>query len=338
MRLTWRSVVGAAVLCGLGIGVPVAWAQQPIDVVIALPSSTLTFSSAFIAEDGGFYKKEGLNVSHRSLVGVASVNAVIAGSADFTIGTGPVFLRAAAQGQRLLAIANLLDKPMVEMVLRKDVYEALKVDDKMSLAERGKLLKGKTIAIQGVGSIVHAWERLVAARGGLDPENDVRIAPMEPQSMLAALETKQVDGYTTSMPFTTQAVLRGSAMMFASAARGDAPDLLPFAYDLVETKAETCQANREKCARVVRAFAGANKMIHDHPDEALALMRYRFKEMDPALLEAAWKVVSQAMATDLSVPVSGLANSEKVSIEAKLLDPKDKLASYDGLWTNDFIH
>jgi NitT/TauT family transport system substrate-binding protein len=337
MLLTLRRLVAVVVLGGLSAAAP-AWAQQPIDVVIALPSSTLTFSSAFIAEDGGFYKKEGLNVSHRSLVGVASVNAVIAGSADFTIGTGPVFLRAAAQGQRLLAIANLLDKPMVEMVLRKDVYETLKVDDKMSLAERGKLLKGKTIAIQGVGSIVHAWERLVAARGGLDPENDVRIAPMEPQSMLAALETKAVDGYTTSMPFTTQAVLRGSGMMFASAARGDAPDLLPFAYDLVETKAETCQASREKCARVVRAFAGANKMIHDHPDEALALMRYRFKEMDPALLEAAWKVVSQSMATDLSVPVNGLANSEKVSIEAKLLDPKDKLASYDGLWTNDFIH
>ena len=38
---------------------------------------------------------------HRNLVGVASPNAVLAGSADFTMGTGPVFLRAAAQGQRI---------------------------------------------------------------------------------------------------------------------------------------------------------------------------------------------------------------------------------------------
>ena len=101
---------------------------------MALPAPTLTFSSAFLAEDAGFYKKEGLKVSHRILVGVASPNAVIAGSADFTIGTGPVFLRAAAAGQRLLAIANLIDKPLVELVLRKDVADAAGITDETPLA------------------------------------------------------------------------------------------------------------------------------------------------------------------------------------------------------------
>jgi NitT/TauT family transport system substrate-binding protein len=332
-----RSLAAVAVAFGLGLMPISSRAQQPIDVIIALPAPTLTFAAAFVAEDGGFYKKEGLNVSHRMLVGVAAPNAVIAGSADFTIGTGPVFLRAAAQGQRMLAIANLVDKPLVEMVLRKDVYQALQIDDKMSLAERGKLLKGKTIAIQGVGSIVHAWERFVAARGGLDPENDVRIAPMDPPAMIPALVTKAVDGFTTSLPFTTQAVVDGSAMMFASAAEGVAPDLLPFAYGLVYAKPETCRTNREKCVRVVRALAAANQMIHDKPDDALTLLRRRFKEMDPALLGAAWKIVAPAHTTDLHVPVRGLENSDKVSIEAKLLDPKDKLGSYDGLYTDEFI-
>ncbi len=332
-----RCVAVAAVVLAAGFVPPLGRAQTPIDVVIALPTATLTYSTSVIAEDAGFYRKEGLNVTQPVLVGVAAVNAVIAGSADFTIGTGPVFLRAAAQGQRLLAIANLLDKPMVEMVLRKDVYQRLQIADGMSLAERAQRLKGTTIAIQGVGSIVHAWERVVAARGGLDPETDVRIAPMDPPAMLAALETKAVDGFTTSMPFTTQAVMRDGAVLFASAARGDAPDLLPFAYGLVETKPETCQTNREKCVRVVRALAAASQFIREKPDEALNFLRGRFKEMDPALLEAAWQVVSQAHAKDLRVPPRGLANSEKVSIEAKLLDPKDKLASYDGLFTDEFL-
>ena len=93
-----RRQIAAATLA-LALSAPLAHAQE-IDVVMALPAPTLTFSSAFIAEDAGFYKQAGLKVTHRNLVGVASVNAVIAGSADFTIGTGPVFLRAAAQGQR----------------------------------------------------------------------------------------------------------------------------------------------------------------------------------------------------------------------------------------------
>ena len=178
---------------------------------------------------------EGLKVANRTIVGVGSVNAVIAGSADFTMGTGPVFLRAAAQGQRLLAFTNLIDKPLVELVLRKDVAAAAHITDTMPLAERAKAFKGKTIGIQGVGSIVHAWERLVASRGGLDIEKDVRIAPMDPPAMPAALQTKSIDGYATSLPFTTQSVLAGTAIMLASAVR-DAPDLLPFAYGLVYTR------------------------------------------------------------------------------------------------------
>ena len=103
---------------------------------MALPAATLTFSAPFIAEDAGFYKKEGLKVSHRTVVGVGSVNAVIAGSADFSISTGPVFLRAAAQGQRLLALANLIDRPLVELVLRKDVAAAAGITGTMPFAER----------------------------------------------------------------------------------------------------------------------------------------------------------------------------------------------------------
>ena len=327
------AALSLGVVVGLG---PTGAGGQEMDLIVALPAQTLTFSSAFIAEDAGFYKREGLKVSHRFLVGVASPNAVIAGSADFTIGTGPVFLRAAAQGQRMLAIANLLDKPLVEMVLRKDVAEAAKITAGMPLAERAKALRGKTVGIQGVGSIVHAWERLVVNRAGLDVEKDVRIAPMDPPAMLPALENKAIDGYATSLPFTTQAVVKGSAVMLASAVT-DAPDLLPFAYGLVYAKPETCAQNREKCARIMRALAAANRFIVEKPGEALAFLRKRFDKMDQTVLATAWEVVAKAHASDIRVAVAGLDNAQKVSIEAKLLDPKDTLKGFDGLHSDEFV-
>ncbi len=327
----------AALSLGIVVGLgPTGASAQDMDIIVALPAQTLTFSGAFIAEDAGFYRKEGLKVSHRFLVGVASPNAVIAGSADFTIGTGPVFLRAAAQGQRMLAIANLLDKPLVELVLRKDVAETAKITADMPLAERAKALRGRTIGIQGVGSIVHAWERLVVGRGGLDVEKDVRIAPMDPPAMLPALENKAIDGFATSLPFTTQAVVKGSAVMLASAAT-DAPDLLPFTYGLLYTKPDTCAQNREKCMRIVRALAAANRFILEKPDEALELLRKRFDKMDVRVLTAAWQVVSRAHASDIRIPVAGLDNSQKVSLEAKLLDAKDALKAFDGLHTDEFL-
>ena len=332
----WRNQIAVAML-----GIATAFGSstvksQEIEVIFAIPALTLTFTGHFVAEDAGFFKKEGLKVSTRNLVGVASTNAVLAGSADFTFGTGPVFLRAAAQGQRFLAIANLVERPMVEMVLRKDVAERLGITPNMPVAERAKRLKGTTIAIQGVGSIVHAWERYVVAKAGLDVEKDVTIAPMNPPAMLPALQTKQVDGYVTSMPFTTIAVLKGDAIMVASAVT-DAPELLPFAYGLIYTLPKTCVEKREMCARMARAYAGAAKMIQEKPAEVFEILKKRFPQMDPALLGEAWKRTQTAHAKDIRVTIPQLENSQKVSLVAKLLDPKDALKSFDGLFTDEFL-
>jgi len=333
----WASNLALGVLgIALGLLPAVGQSQQEAEVTVAIPALTLTFASHFVAEDAGFFKHEALKVSTRNLVGVASPNAVLAGSADFTMGTGPVFLRAAAQGQKLLAIANLVDRPMVELVLRKDVAEAAGITDKTPAAERAKALKGRTIAIQGVGSIVHAWQRYVAGLGGLDVENDVRIAPMDPPAMLPALENKAVDGYATSMPFTTQSVVKGSAIMLLSAVT-DAPELLPFAYGLIYTRPETCRTKRDLCARVARAYAAAGRMIQERPDDVFEILKRRFPRMDAQLLAAAWNVAQKAHAKDIRVTPVQLENSQKVSLAAKLLDPKDALKTYDGLFSDEFV-
>ena len=124
--------------------------------------------------------------------------------------------------------------------------------------------------------------------------------------MLAALQTKALDGYATSLPYTTEAVIRGNAVMLASAVR-DAPDLLPFAYGLVYTRPDTCTKQRDKCARVARALA------------------------------AAWEIVAAAHAKDVRVTAEALTHSQQVSLESKLLEPKDALAKFDGLSTDEFV-
>ena len=300
---------------------------------MALPAATLTFSAPFLAEDAGFYKKEGLKVSHRTIVGVGAVNAVIAGSADFTMGTGPVFLRAAAQGQRLFAIANLIDKPLVELVLRKDVAAAPASPTHAVRARPGAARQDH----RHPGRRQHR-ARLGAPgrhRGGLDIEEDVRIAPMDPPGMLAALQTKAIDGYATSLPFTTEAVVNGNAVMLASAVR-DAPDLLPFAYGLVYTRPDTCTESAGEM-RARRARARRRQPLHQRPaGRGARALKKRFDKMDPAVLAAAWQIVA-AHAGDLRVTVPGLEHSQKVSLEAKLLEPKDALAKFDGLYTDEFI-
>src|SRR5262249_53118124 len=153
---------------------------------------------------------------------------------------------------------------------------------------------------------------------------DVRIAPMDPPGMLAGLQTKALDGFATSLPYTTEAVVKGSAVMLASGA-SDAPDLLPFAYGLIYARPDKCAKERDKCLRIVRALAAANRLIREKPDEALALLKKRFDTMDQQVLAAAWQTVAKAHASDLRVTVPGLDHSQKVSLEAKLLEAKNEL-------------
>jgi ABC-type nitrate/sulfonate/bicarbonate transport system substrate-binding protein len=308
-----------------------------IDIVFAMPSSTLTFTSVFVAEDAGFFKAEGVKPEFRNLVGVASNNAVIAGSADFSVGTAATFLRGASQGQRMFAIANMVNKPMVELVLRKDVAEAAGYKPGMSVAERIKLLKGKTIAVQGIGSIVHAMQRLTANMGGLDPDKDMTVVSMEPPAMVAALKTKQIDGYTTSMPFTTQSILEGNAVMITSGPGGDLPNYTPTGYAFLYTRPEVCQKERIKCEKLGRIFKNANNFIHDKPDETWEILKKRFAQMDPALLKAAWDVTKLAHPRDVSINIPAMVNAQKFSLDAKLLEPKDTLDKFDGLWTAEFV-
>jgi hypothetical protein len=55
------------------------------------------------------------------------------------------------------------------------------------------------------------------------------------------------------------------------------------------------------------------------------------------VLAAAWQIVAAAHARDLRVTVPGLEHSQQVSLEAKLLEPKDALAKFDGLTTDEFV-
>jgi ABC-type nitrate/sulfonate/bicarbonate transport system substrate-binding protein len=138
------------------------------------------------------------------------------------------------------------------------------------------------------------------------------------------------------MPFTTTAVLKGSAIMLASSVT-DAPELLPFAYGLIYTIPATCEKKPDMCARMARAYAGAAKFIQEKPQETFEILKKRFPKLDEKLLEEAWKRTFLAHAKDVRVTVPQLENSQKVSIQAKLLEPKDELKSFDGLYTDKYL-
>lgn len=132
-------------------------------------------------------------------------------------------------------------------------------------------------------------------------------------------------------------MVSGDAVMFASGV-SDAPEILPFAYNLVYTRPEVCKEKREMCARVGRAYAAAARMIQEQPQEVFdKILKKRFEKIDPQLLAAAWEINRRVHAKDVRITAQQFDHAQKVSAEAKLLDQRDTVKNYDGLFTDEFV-
>jgi ABC-type nitrate/sulfonate/bicarbonate transport system substrate-binding protein len=326
-----------AALASAAWGIGAARAQAPLqNVTLAMPSISLSYAMDYIAADRGFFEKHGLKVTMVVITGVGATNAVIAGSAEFSNGSGASLTRAVARGQKLLAIVGVLQRASIDIVLRKTIADAAHFDPKASLADRAKVLRGHTIAIAGVNSIDQVYLNLVARRGGYDPDA-IPIAVMAADNALAAFASGQIDGVSISPPTPQLLVLNGSAVTIASGFDGDPPDMIPVATTIVMTRPETCAQRPAICEGMGQAMKEAALVLRDHPDEAAAVMAKRLPNLDPKLIAAMLPKVREAAPDPPVVSVLSLKNSDRMNVDAGLLKPEEMLSSYDDLTTDKYV-
>ena len=328
-----RAVAGIA--AALSFASPLH-AQTVEQTTMAFPAVGFPFVAAYVAEGLGLWEKHGLKVRSIVIAGIGSTNAVISGSADFAQISGLSLTRAAANGQRLLAIVGTTDKSITDITIRKDIADAAGFDPKAPLEKRAQILKGHTFAIGGVNTVVHAYLRIIALIGGIDPES-IRVAPMAGDNMLAAMQTRAIDGMSTVLPWTRKGTVEGTSVLVASGAEGDPPHLSPLAFNVVAAKPETCEKRRSLCEKMGRALAEAMAYIRNDAKGTLAILKMTFSTFGDAVLADSIEVVRKATPAVPVATTEALANAETFNIEARLMKPEARLPSYDGLATDAFV-
>lgn len=302
---------------------------------LAIPAYVVLFLAEYVAEDQHLWEQQELEVKVQFIAGVGAMNAVIAGSTDFSMSSGGSLTRAASHGQNLLAIANMGNQNGQYIVLRKDIADAAHFDPKAPLAERAKILKGRTIGIDAVQSVVHSIVRVVAKAGGIDPES-VIVAPMQPADTLSAFARHAIDGFSAGPPWPQQVVTDGSAVIVSDGAKGEPKEFSPIGSVMVVTRPQFCVEHRSICVKMGHAMKLAADFIHDHPQESLAILQKRYDKVDPAVLKASCEAVRE-MTPQPPVPEAAqMANAEGMNIAAGFMKPEDKLKSYDALFSAEF--
>lgn len=330
-----RRGIAIAVSILLALGCVPARAQDE-HALMALPADVMQFLGIYAAQDLGFWQREGLDVKTVFIAGVGSFNAVVSGSADVSVSSAVALTRAAAHGQRMLAIANMIDRPVWSIVVSKEIAEAARFDPAAPLAVRARLMQGKKMGVDAINSVVHAYLRAIAKAGGIDPESIV-VAPLQPADTLAAFTRKALDGFVAGTPWPQQVVQDGTGVVIASPITNDPDWIAPNGSGVIVTRPQFCIEHRSICVKLGHGLAAGAKFIHERPADALALMRKRFDKIDAAVIERSFTVVQTGTPVPPVMVSAVLANSERLNIEAGLMAPADQLKSYDGLFTDEFV-
>ena len=284
-----RKAAAVALACGLAFGSTQALAQaKPVQKLrMAIPVPALVFYPIYVAQDKGYFAEEGIEMEVISTQGDGpDVDALIAGSVQFTASTPNRLMTAFEQGKPLKAVMSMSNKMGIHCFMNKESAAKAGITEGMPFNEKLKRLKGMTVGGTRPGAFSYVIAVDYAKRGGLVPQKDVKIVGVGggPQ-MLAAVENKQVDAGCFASPIVELAVSRGKSVWFANNALDEDKAFSEFLFELVYVLPEYAKQNPETVRKVLRALVRGNEWIMNAtPQQHLEVLKKRFETVDTKVL------------------------------------------------------
>jgi ABC-type nitrate/sulfonate/bicarbonate transport system substrate-binding protein len=335
----FRTTIGAlALAAGAGLiaqGAP-AQAADMLKAKMALPTTGISWSFAYIAKDLGFWKDEGLDLDVVVLNGLAATNAMMSGSVEFTGASGTTLLTAGARGLKVEMIADLFDKLPYDIVVSKEFAKKTGLDPKTSnYLDRARALKGATIIVDAPRSIADAYLKYFVRKAGLNPERDIITTPVAPIGTVPALAAHKVDGFVLGPPWTNMAVDSGVGVYWLSTVHNDIPGLSPIIASVVLARTGYCEEHKDICTKYGAGLKRSFTYMREHPKDSIERLKKIFPTMDPESLRISFEQMLAILQKTPVASLQALENTQEFAIEAGLITTK--LKSFDGLYNNAFV-
>ncbi len=235
------------------------------------------------AKELGYFQAEGVDVELLQFQGGSEVTAAMLGrSIDIQTTTTDRPILLAEKGQKTKNLVSIIDRVAQTVIVRND--ENVAYGDL-------KGLKGKKLGITTPGSGTDVYLRYYLKTAGLDPDKDVSIIGVgTPANMIAALQSKQVDGLNAIEPAASQAL---DVMKIAKPVLDVAKDgpgifkAMPFLS--LSATSQWIDSHPELAKKVIRAQVKANNDMRADPQKVVPVAKKYFEKIDPALAETILK-------------------------------------------------
>jgi ABC-type nitrate/sulfonate/bicarbonate transport system substrate-binding protein len=231
-------------------------AQQSQKITINYPTRSGASWPLFIAKEGGYYQKYGLDANLVFANHPAGVAMVISGEAQMSSYSLESTMQASARDQSLVIVGNSLNKAVFALVAQKNFTSA-------------KELKGKRIAVGQIGDPPYNYASALLKKFGLNPR-DIQWVPIgtDVNGRVAALQTGRVEATLLTAP----AYFKLEAAGYKTLANlTDYDDI--FASTTYLMKKSTIAANASLPELLIKAHAEAIQRFYE--DKAFAVRAYQ---------------------------------------------------------------
>jgi NitT/TauT family transport system substrate-binding protein len=218
-----------------------------------------------IAEQKGFFKEQGLDVTINDFGGGAkSLQALIGGSIDVVAGAYEHTIRMQAKGQDIQAVIELGRYPGIVLAVRKDLAGEVK-----SAAD----LVGRKVGVTAPGSSTNFFVNYLMAKAGADPKEAAYIGVGAGLSAVAAMQQGEIDAIVNLDPVISKLQDDGAIEILADA-RTEAGTRAIFGGSnpaaVVYLKNDFIEANPNTVQAIVNAFKKAIDWLATATPEEIA--------------------------------------------------------------------
>jgi ABC-type nitrate/sulfonate/bicarbonate transport system substrate-binding protein len=236
-------------------------------ITINYPTRTGQVWPLYLAKEGGYYQKYGLDANLVFGVHPAGIAMIVSGEAVMTAYTLEQSMQAASKDGSLIALGSPFKKSLFALMAQKKVA-------------RVRDLKGKTIGVSQIGDAPYNYTVGLIGKAGLTPR-DVEWVPVgsDVSARAAALNSGRVDATMLTAPVYFKFEEQGYKNLGNISDYDDiyAPSVYLF-------KKATIAANSKLPELLIKAHAEAIKRFYD--DKAFALKAYlAWDKQDPVDLE-----------------------------------------------------
>ena len=241
--------------CLAALALLAACSKAPKDVTISYPAKAPANWPLFLAQEGGYYKKQGFNTKLEFGAHPTGIAMLISDQALMTNYTLEQAMLAASKDGSLVIVGSPLNSGLFALMANKNIA---------SVAD----LKGKRIGVTQIGDAPYNFALAILGKSGLGAR-DVTWIPTgtDGGGRVAALSAGRVDATMVPPP----AYFKLEAAGFKAIANlADYKDLYaPMSYVFKKT---TLQSQPDVVERLIKAHAEAIKRYYD--DKAFALEAY----------------------------------------------------------------